>query len=99
MSEREIARSVFRSQEGQEYLLQLLTGMHAFDADLKADDLGEHNAAMRILRSLGLLDRSVIAMLIKHFFSLDMEKMERMEAERNLRKANDYLGGLFPEGR
>lgn len=99
MNEREQARAIFRSQEGQDYLIRLLTGMHVFDSSLTEKDLAERNAGMRILKSLGLLDESNIRRLIKHFFTLDIDAIEKKEAAANVKKAMDYLGGIIPEAK
>lgn len=96
MNEREQARRIFRTPEGQDYLIRLLSGMHVFDMTLSEKDLGERNAGMRILKTLGLLDETNIRRLIKHFFSLDIDSIEKKEAEANVKKAMDYLGGIIP---
>lgn len=97
--DRERQREIFRSKDGQEYLLSLLSGMGLFKELHTTEEIEVRNAGIRILRSLGLLEPYAIRMLLSHFMSLDISGIEKKVSEKNVQKAMDYLEGMFPEKR
>lgn len=97
MTEREEARKVFSTPEGQDYLIRLLKGMYVFDEVHDADQIASRNAGMRILKSLGMLDTGRIRLLVKYFFTLDVDRIEEEETRRNMERINSLLDGINPD--
>ena len=82
IAHRKEIRSVYRSEEGQKVLFNLLHDMGAFRVIHQPEELAMRNMAIQIMSELGMLDENRIRMFIRQFLGSDIETLEREDLSK-----------------
>ena len=91
INHRKEIRTVYRSEEGQKVLFNLLHDMGAFRVIHQPEEFAMRNMAIQIMTELGMLDENRVRLFIKQFMESDIETLEKEDLSKAGQESIDEI--------